>query len=243
MGPFPADLFSGASHGLDSLVAACGRNAPAVALLAALVESIVGLGAVVPGGTVVILAGFTSRAAGAGGFLQVAAAAWLGMTLGAVLDYWIGRVAGRRLVPQRAPWRLAARWKRMLRSSRHFMDRWGWWAIAAANLAGPGRSSIAVAAGASRWSFTSFLAGQALASAAWSVLFTGLGFFAAREASHLQGLVTGMGAAIAAMLFLGLAGPAVVHALARGWSAWLRPLASSGRRPAPQRVTTPVRPR
>ena len=243
MGPSPADLLSGAAHGLDTLLTACGRNAPAVALLAAFVESLVGLGAIVPGGTAVVLAGFASREAGVAGFLEVASAAWLGMTAGAVVDYWIGRAAGRRLVPRRAPWRMAARWRRMLWSSHRFMNRWGWWAIAAANLAGPGRCSIAVAAGASRWSFASFLAGQAVAAAAWGALYTGLGFFAAGEASRVQSLVSGMALAVIFTLLLALGGPLALRALARALSAWLHPLPRPGRRPATQAAATPLRPR
>lgn len=145
------------------------------------------------------------------------------MTLGATLDYWLGRVAGPRLVPEGAPWRLARRWRRLLRTSRRFMRRWGWWAILLANLAGPGRASIAVASGASRWSFSSFLLGQGIAAGLWSVLFCGMGYFVAGEARRMEEVLSGASVAIGAVfvsLILGqtVAG-AIVGTLARRWRA------------------------
>ena len=150
------------SHLTERLLTLCGENAALVAFLGAFLESLIGLGTLLPGGTMVVLAGFTIRDQGAAGFVLVAALAWAGMTLGSVLDFWLGRLAGRRLVPERA----LALWRPLaaaLRASRRFMRRWGWWAIFVSNLAGPGRSSIAVASGASDWSFGSFLLGQSLA--------------------------------------------------------------------------------
>jgi membrane protein DedA with SNARE-associated domain len=172
---------------------------------------------------VVILAGFAARSAGAAGFVEVAAAAWLGMMLGTIVDYWLGRVAGSRLVPRRAPWRLAYRWQRLLRASHAFMARWGWWAIVVANLAGPGRSSIAVAAGASRWSFGAFLAGQAPAAAGWCLLYCGLGYSAAAEARRLESVAGGFGLAVVALFLAVVAGPWLASLVLRLVVRWLRP--------------------
>jgi membrane protein DedA with SNARE-associated domain len=174
----------------------------------------------------VVLAGFTIRDQGAWGFVLVAALAWTGMTLGSVLDFWLGRLAGRRLVPERAPWRLAARWRRALRASRHFMRRWGWWAIFVSNLAGPGRSSIAVASGASGWSFGSFLLGQSLAAAIWSSIFAGMGYFAAGEAERLQLVVSGAGVALVAFLALLFGAQFLASTLVRVATRRLRPRTS-----------------
>jgi membrane-associated protein len=156
MDPSPADA-GPLARLVAALLAAAGRYAVPVALLGAFVDSLVGLGVLVPGGTAVILAGFAAHGAGAAGFLQVAAAAWAGQVLATTADYWLGRLAGRRLVPRRAPWRLAARWRRTLSAARAFLARWGGWALVVANLAEPGRSSLAIAAGASRWPFGAFL--------------------------------------------------------------------------------------
>jgi membrane-associated protein len=207
-------------------------NAPAVALLAALAESLVAVGAIVPGGTAVIVAGFTVRQQGVWGWLAVAAAAWIGMTLGAVIDYWLGRLAGRRLIPQGAPWRLATRWRHLLRRSRGFLRRRGWWALVVANLAGPGRSTIAVASGASRWSFRSFLVGQSLASAVWSVLFSGAGYVAAGEAPRLEAVMRGTGLAAAVMLLLAVLSQVLFGKMAQAASrALLRRFVTRNRPP------------
>jgi membrane protein DedA with SNARE-associated domain len=197
--PEVAHVLDHLNYLLGHILVLCGQNGPAVALIAAFLESLIGVGTLLPGGTFVVLAGFAARHHGAGGFLSVAAMAWLGMTAGSAVDYWLGRVAGRRLVPEGAPWRLATRWRKALRSSRRFMRRWGWWAILVANLAGPGRSAVAVASGASGWSFGAFLLGQTLASAVWSAAFVGIGYFAAGEASRLQLFVSGAGLAATAV--------------------------------------------
>jgi membrane-associated protein len=214
------------SHLTERLLTLCGENAALVAFLGAFLESLIGLGTLLPGGTMVVLAGFTIRDQGAAGFVLVAALAWAGMTLGSVLDFWLGRLAGRRLVPERAPWRLAARWRRALRASRRFMRRWGWWAIFVSNLAGPGRSSIAVASGASGWSFGSFLLGQSLAAAIWSSVFAGMGYFAAGEAERLQLMVSGAGVAVVAFLILLFGAQFLASALVRAATRRLRPRTS-----------------
>jgi membrane-associated protein len=214
------DLASPESVGTFSNLAAqavkvVGENAAATALGSAMAESLVGVGALFPGGTVVILSGFAARAGGGAEFAQVAAAAWLGMTLGTVADFWLGRLAGRRLVPRRAPWRLACRWRHTLRSAHAFMTRWGWWAILVANLAGPGRSAVAVAAGASGWSFWRFFVGQALASIFWALLYTGLGYFAGGEATSAKELAGGLGIGAAVLLVVALILPSLIGAAAR----------------------------
>jgi membrane-associated protein len=217
MGPLPTDPDPGLlARVAAALLAAAGRYAVPVALVGAFVDSLVGLGVLVPGGTAVILAGFAARGAGAAGFLQVAPAAWTGQVLATAADYWLGRLAGRRLVPRRAPWRLAARWRATLGAARAFLARWGGWALVVANLAEPGRSSLALAAGASRWPFGAFIARQAAISAVWCAAFVGLGFFAAGGGSEdVLGLIGGLGAVMAGLLLLAVAGPVLAGAAAR----------------------------
>jgi membrane-associated protein len=223
----PAGTGGAVSHAFGLALAIFGKNAMAAAFFGAFLESIIGLGVIFPGGTVVIFSGFAARASGGLGYAQVAFAAWLGMTAGAVVDYWIGRLAGKRLVPRRAPWRLASRWRAMLRSSNAFMKRWGWWAIIAANLAGPGRSAMAVAAGASGWSFRSFLPAQAIASIGWACLYTGLGYFAAGEAQRVKHLMGGLGVGMGIMLVVAVAAPSVFPYITRTVTRLLRPRAMS----------------
>jgi membrane protein DedA with SNARE-associated domain len=207
-GPFSAAL-ARLAHVLDGALSVVGTHAALMALVASFLESLPGVGILFPGGTIVVLAAYTARSQGAASMAEVVVAAWLGLTAGAAVDFWLGRALGRRLVPRRAPWRLAARWRHTLGRSRRFMARWGWWAVIAANLAGPGRSSVALAAGASGWSFASFIAGQSLASAAWCALYCGLGFFAGGREDGLDGLAGSMGAG-AAVLVLALAAISVL---------------------------------
>jgi membrane-associated protein len=215
MGPSPNDAGDVLSWLVAALLASAGRHAVAVAVVGAFADGLVGLGVLVPGGAAVILAGFAVQGQGAAGYLQVAAGAWAGQLVATTIDYWLGRLAGRRLIPRRAPWRLAARWRRTLRASRAFLVRWGAWAIVVANLAEPGRSSLAIAAGASRWPFGAFIARQAAVSVVWSAVFCGLGFFAAGGSGGVLALVGGLGLAAAGVLLLAVAGPSLARAAAR----------------------------
>jgi membrane-associated protein len=215
MGPLSADFVGALFQLFEGTLDVFGRHAFTAAFVAAFIESLIGLGVVFPGGTIVVLAAFAARADGGVGFVNVVVAASLGMTLGTVADFWLGRLAGRRLIPRRAPWRLACRWRHMLRHAHGFMNRWGWWAIFAANLAGPGRSAVAVAAGASGWSFTSYLAGQALASIVWSVLYCGLGFFAAREAQQVEQITGSIAILAIGVVAIAVIAPGIIGGVAK----------------------------
>jgi hypothetical protein len=103
------------------------------------------------------------------------------------------------------------------------MSRWGWWAILVANLAGPGRSAVAVAAGASGWPFTAFLAAQAVAASAWSALYCGLGFFAAGEAGRAEHVVGRIGLLAGLLLVVALTLPTLFAAALRVLARGLRP--------------------
>lgn len=223
MGPGSAESVGALSQLFEAALDVFGRHAPSAAFLAAFIESLIGLGVIFPGGTIVVLAAYAVRAEGSLGFANVVATAALGMTLGTVVDYWIGRLAGRRLVPRSAPWRLACRWRHMLRKSHGFMSRWGWWAVIAANLAGPGRAAVAVAAGASGWSFGAYLIGQALASIAWSTLYCGIGFFAAREAMQAEQIAGSIAIVALALVAVALVAPTVLSWAFSGLSRWIRP--------------------
>jgi membrane-associated protein len=218
-------------HALDLLAA----NAPAAAGLAAFLETLVGVGVVLPGGTVVILAGFAAGETGAQGFLRVAGMAALGMLLGAAADYALGRAVGRRLVPRRAPWRAAARWRLSLQTAHRFLARWGWWAILAANLLGPGRAAAAFAAGASCWSPGAFLASQAVASVAWGLLYTGFGYFAAGTVEGAETSASAIRTALAVLVALSVTLPLLLTAAAgrlatllNGWRRATKAASASG---------------
>jgi len=126
------------------------------------------LGFLLPGGTVVALAGAGARAVGLPLPVLVLLAA-AGMTGGACLDYWMGRAGVARLLLHP---RLQAhpRTGALCRGLAVKLD---------AHAFGHGRSSMALAAGAGRLPLRRFLAIEVPAAVLWATIFAGGGYLLA----------------------------------------------------------------
>jgi membrane protein DedA with SNARE-associated domain len=156
------------------------RHALLLAFIGAAIENTILLGFLLPGGVVVALSGAGARAAGVPLPLLVVAAA-LGMTAGAVADYYMGKAGIHRLLHQ--PWtgRFGRRLARQLDNAEPLLRRHGWWMMLFAHAFGHGRSSMALAAGASRFPLGRFLAIEFPAALLWSALYAGGGYLLGRE--------------------------------------------------------------
>jgi membrane-associated protein len=176
-----------------------GRYAYLLAFAGALVENTLLLGFLLPGGTVVALAGAGARAAGLPlPVLIVLAAA--GMTGGACVDYLVGRAGLARLLVHprlqahprvaRAGRAVAAR----LEGAAPLLRRHGWWLMLVAHAFGHGRSSLAVAAGAARLPLGRFLAIELPAALLWATLFAGGGYLLADRWQTVELAVRQVGA-------------------------------------------------
>lgn len=148
-----------------------------LAFLGAFGESTAVLGAILPGGSVVVLSGIAARSGGLSLPLLVGLSA-AGMVLGAVVNYVIGRT-GYRWLPAES--RLGQRLRRELDRAGVVLTRHGWWAMTIAYLFGPGRSVLSLAAGAGRMPLGRFLSIQIPAALLWSTIYAGGAYALAGE--------------------------------------------------------------
>jgi membrane-associated protein len=156
------------------------RHSLLLAFFGAAVENTIFLGFLLPGGAIVALSAAGARSAGVS-LPVVVLLAGLGMTFGAMIDYLLGRAGIDRLLHH--PW--TGRWgKRLaheLAQAPPLLARHGWWVMLIAHVLGHGRSALAIAAGASRFSLHRFLRIEFPAAILWSAVYAGGGYFLASE--------------------------------------------------------------
>jgi membrane protein DedA with SNARE-associated domain len=148
-----------------------------LAFLGAFGESTAVLGAILPGGSVVVLSGIAARSGGLSLPLLVGLSA-AGMVLGAVVNYLVGRI-GYGWLPAES--RLGQRLRRELDHAGVVLSMHGWWAMTVAYLFGPGRSVLSLAAGAGRMPPGRFLCIQIPAALLWSTIYAGGAYMLAGE--------------------------------------------------------------
>ena len=212
--PLPAHVHVHAITWFARLLVIFARHAYLLAFLGALVENTVLLGFLLPGGMVVAFAGGGARAAGFS-LLELVALAMLaaaGMTGGAVLDYYLGLGGADRLLRHRRTGRLGRALADQLDHAAPLLRHHGWWMMLVAHAFGHGRSSLAVAAGASRMPLRRFLAIEAPAALLWSALYTGGGYFLASEWGRFELMLRRVG----------WAGALVIIGGALAWWYWHR---------------------
>jgi membrane protein DedA with SNARE-associated domain len=187
------------------------RHALLLAFVGAMIENTILLGFLLPGGVVVALAGAGARVANVPLPLVVAAAA-LGMTAGAVIDYFMGKAGIHQLLHHRFTGRFGKKLARQLDNAEPLLRRHGWWIMLFAHAFGHGRSSMALAAGASRFPLRRFLVIEFPAALLWSALYAGGGFLLGREWDKFELILRRAGWVGAAVLIAG----------ALGWWLWQR---------------------
>lgn len=135
-------------------------------LLAAAAESVIGVGAVVPGETVLVLAAVVL--AGTPWLVAAVLAGWLGAWIADHVGYLLGRRLGPRMPHTRAVRSVGVdRWNRALEVvSRHSAT-----ALVAARTLPAVRTLVSAAAGAATVSYPRFAATTAVASLLWSCLW------------------------------------------------------------------------
>lgn len=190
------------------------RHAYVLALVGAFLENTIFTGILLPGGSVVVMAGAGARTGGL--FLPaVMVLGAAGMLLGALVNYAVGRMGASRFLRRG---RLACRYRRQLAQARLLLRRHGWWAMTLSYVFGPGRSALAVAAGVARLPLAQFVAYQAPAALLWGAAFAGGGYALAREWQTVQVMLRRAG----------WAGLAVFTAVVAAW--WVVRTVASHRR-------------
>ncbi|MFE0757802.1 DedA family protein [Inquilinus sp. NPDC058860] len=198
------------------LAAAHPAWALALGFLVAAGESIVIVGAFVPG-IAILLAMGGLVAAGAVDFWSLALWTSLGAVFGDGVSYWIGRrfgpyIRGHRLLASSAP---------LLRRSEIFFERWGIWAIVIARFTPGIRAFVPVVAGMLHMPRGRFYAANVVSAFIWAPAHIAPVAFAGRLAMEYRPSPMVIGLAV-----LGLA---LAAAVAYAWIRRRRPAAEQGR--------------
>jgi membrane protein DedA with SNARE-associated domain len=191
------------------LLAFFAHHAYLLTFFGAMVENTILLGFLLPGGAVVALAGAGGRQASLSlPALVILAAA--GMCVGAVIDYYLGRAGIARILRHRWMGIWGTRFAEQLEQAEPLLRRHGWWIMLMAHAFGTGRSSLAVAAGASGLPLRRFLAMEAPAALLWSAVYAGGGYMLAAQWSTFELILRRLG-------WIGTLG---MVALIVGWVIW-----------------------
>lgn len=145
----------------------------AIVFFGSLLESLILVGFVVPGGVVVLLGGFFGRADGRSFFI-LTLLAFLGMFIGDVINYWLGKKSFRLLSSYA---RVAKRINARVAEGKKFISRYGAFAIFYSHIIGYLRSIICFSAGVTDFPLKHYIPVVAFSSFLWSIVFIGLGFF------------------------------------------------------------------
>jgi len=181
------------------------RHALILAFLGALIENTILLGFLLPGGTVVALSAAGGRASGMSLPLLIFVSG-VGMTCGAVVDYYLGKAGVHQLLHRKWAGKWGKKLARQLNNAEPLLRRHGWWVMLFAHAFGHGRSSLALAAGASNFPLKRFLIIEIPAAMLWSALYAGGGYLLAAQWQSLEFTLRRMGWIGAAFVIVGAIG-------------------------------------
>ena len=178
-----------------------GQHSYLLVFLGSFLENTVILGFLLPGGIAVAVSSAGGREADASvTVLYLLGTA--GMTGGAIFDYMLGRLGAERFLLDPRLGRLGPYLLSKLDDAKPHIEKHGWWMMLVVHAFGHGRSSLAMAAGASRLPVRRFLAMELPAAAMWSAAFVGGGYFLGgqwRLVTRMMAQVGWVGAALAAL--------------------------------------------
>jgi membrane-associated protein len=132
-------------------------------------ETVVFIGMVVPGDSVMLLAGTTADDPRS--FMALASAGALGSLAGESLGYVIGRHYGERLRHSRAGRRLGDSWTR----AEAFLNGRGGRSLVAVRFVAVAHAVTPIIAGSARMPYRRFIGWSAIGAVVWSTLYTAIG--------------------------------------------------------------------
>ncbi|BCR04628.1 hypothetical protein DESUT3_16970 [Desulfuromonas versatilis] len=187
----------------------------------AFLESLVGVGLLVPGGVLTVFCGFLA-AHGKGDIQMVMAAAGAGAIVGDLGCYWAGARFGPRL-SKLAP--LAKR-QSLIRRAELFFAAHGGKSVFLGRFFGPLRGVIPFVAGSAMMSPLAFFCYALISGVLWGFAYPGLGFAGGTSWQKVQQLTGRVSLLIAALvvllvlnsLFWAKLAPRIGHTLARIWN-------------------------
>jgi len=143
-----------------------------VALLA-FAESLVGVGVIVPGSTLIVFAGFLALH-GHGNIAWLISLSTLGAFLGDMGSYWLGARFGEVLLTTK----LFRREHRVLEKAKHFFAEHGGKSVFFGRFVGPIRGFVPFIAGSARMRPGLFTAYAVVSAILWGLAYPGLGYLA-----------------------------------------------------------------
>jgi membrane protein DedA with SNARE-associated domain len=183
-----------------------GQHSYLIVFFGSFLENTVILGFLLPGGIAVAVSAAGGREADAS-ITVLYLLGTAGMAGGAVFDYMLGRLGAERVLRDPRLGRLGAFLLGKLDEAKPHIDKHGWWMMLVVHAFGHGRSSLAMAAGASRLPFRRFLSMELPAAAMWSAAFVGGGYFLGGEwrlVTRWMAKLGWAGAAVAVIVLLAL---------------------------------------
>ncbi len=155
-----------------------------IVFFAAFFESIILLGFLLPGGLIVLLGGYFAQQKQIS-VIWVTILAWLGMFLGDLLNYWLGKKGFHKILTG------IPKFQSLLKnynSAENFINKYGVWAIFCSHILGYMRSIICFSSGVISFPRRKYIFTTLTASLFWSLLFVGLGFIFGETTKSLSTL-------------------------------------------------------
>jgi membrane protein DedA with SNARE-associated domain len=179
-----------------------------IVFLGALLENTIILGLFLPGGTLVIL-GAVNASTGTLSIWWVVLLGWLGLFLGNITDYWLGRLGLYNLIV-RLP--IHKTLQPHMDTAHEFLKARGAVAISVSMFLGGIRSFVMLTCGTVKFPFWKFVLYQIPASFVWNAIYCLLGYFLA-ESVGVDNIVTLVGVVIAVMVVMGYMGMGLQYKL------------------------------
>lgn len=159
-----------------------------ILLLIAFAESLPMVGLLVPGSTLIVLAGFLIFH-GKGLFLLILLSTTIGALLGDLLSYWLGMRFGSKMLTLRS----FRKHHRLFRQSEQFFCTHGGKSLFFARFLGPIRGITPFIAGLSKMPGRQLCFYTTISAILWGISYPGLGYLGGASWQHAQSLSTRFG--------------------------------------------------
>lgn len=174
-----------------------GGNYYLLLFVIAFAESLAVVGLIVPGSSLILIAGFLV-AAGKGQFIHLFTAATLGAFAGDMLSFWLGRYYGSRLLRMR----MLRRRRTLVRYAQKFFVNHGGKSLFFARFLGPIRGITPFIAGVSEFRGSAACCYIVVSALLWGFCYPGLGYLGGSSLQKAQDYGSHFGVAILVLLII-----------------------------------------
>jgi undecaprenyl-diphosphatase len=149
--------------------------------IVAFMESLVAVGVIIPGSSLIVFAGFLALH-GRGEIIYIIAVAIIGAFLGDLCSFWIGARFGEQLLFTK----LLRKRKRLLRQAKIFFVKHGGKSVFFGRFVGPIRGFIPFVAGSAQMDPRSFTVYAIISAILWGFAYPGLGYLAGYSWANVE---------------------------------------------------------